>query len=64
MTYRLAQGKTVVGIGQPQVALGIDGWIRFRVNTPLRKGAAYTLTVDANDVSGNTLRRTLSVRGT
>ena len=64
VTYRLAQGKTVVAIGQPQVALGIDGWIRFRVNTPLRKGASYTLTVDANDVNGNTLRRTLSLRGT
>jgi hypothetical protein len=63
VTYRLTQGRTTRVIQQPQVALGIDGWIRFRVDFALRKGATYSLIVDANDVNGNTVHRTLTVKG-
>ena len=64
VTYRLAQGRTTNAIKQPQVALGIDGWIRFRIDFPVRKGATYTLSVDANDVNGRTVRRVLTLKGT
>ncbi len=63
VTYRVAQGRTTYAIKQPQTALGIDGWIRFRVDFPVRKGATYTMTVDANDVHGGTVRRTLTLKG-
>jgi Cellulase (glycosyl hydrolase family 5) len=63
VTYRLAQGRTTYAIRQPQVALGIDGWIRFRVDFAVRKGATYTLSVDANDVNGRTVTRVLTLKG-
>ena len=63
VTWKLAQGKTVRAVKQPQAALAMDGWITFRVDYALQKQATYTLTVDANDVNGLTLRRTLTLKG-
>jgi len=63
VTWKLAQGKTVRATGQPQVPLGSDGWISFRVNYAVKKNTTYTLTVDANDVNGLTVRRTLTLKG-
>jgi len=63
VTWRLAQGKTVRAVKQPQAALATDGWITFRVDYAVKKGATYTLSVDANDLNGLTLRRTLTVKG-
>jgi hypothetical protein len=63
ITYRLNQGKASVAVAQPEVALGVDGWVSFRVNYALRKGVTYTLTADANDVNGLTARRVLTVKG-
>jgi Cellulase (glycosyl hydrolase family 5) len=64
ITYRLMQGSRPIAVEQPQSLLGIDGWTRFRVDTALRKGATYTLTVEANDINGNKLRRVLTLKGT
>jgi Cellulase (glycosyl hydrolase family 5) len=63
VTYRLIRGSSSVAIQQPQVAYGIDGWIRFSVDYPVRKGTTYTLRVDANDVYGMQVRRTLTIKG-
>jgi hypothetical protein len=63
VTYKLSSSPTVAAIGQPQVRLGIDGWIKFRVDYAVRKGKTYTLSVDANDVNGLTVRRTLTIKG-
>ena len=63
VTWKLAQGKTVRATGQPQVPLGSDGWISFRVNYAVKKNTTYTLSVDANDVNGLTVRRTLTLKG-
>ena len=64
VTWKLSQGKTVRATKQPRVPLGSDGWISFKLDFAVKAKTTYTLTVDANDVNGNTLRRTLSVRGT
>ena len=63
ITWKLTQGRGVVAVKQPQVALGIDGWVTFKVDYPLKKKTTYTLTVDANDVNGLTTRRVLSLTG-
>ena len=63
LTYKLTQGRTALIVAQPQTTLGIDGWIRFRVNYPMRKGITYGLEVNANDVNGVTVLRKLTVKG-
>jgi hypothetical protein len=64
VTYRLTQGARPITVEQPQSLLGVDGWIRFRVDHAVRKGATYRLAVEANDINGNKLRRVLTLRGT
>jgi hypothetical protein len=64
VTYKLMNGKSAVAIKQPQTTLGIDGWISFKVDYPLKKKTTYTLSVDANDVNGMTVHRTLTLKGT
>jgi hypothetical protein len=64
ITYRLTQGTRPITVEQPQAQLGVDGWIRFRVDHALQKGATYTMVVEANDINGNKLRRTLTLKGT
>jgi hypothetical protein len=63
VNYRLMQGRSVVAGQQPEVRLGVDGWIRFRVDYPVRKRASYSLVVEANDVNGGVTRRVLTIRG-
>jgi hypothetical protein len=63
ITWTLRQGRVVRAVQQPEVALGADGWVTFRVNYPLRKRTTYTLTVDANDINGLTARRVLTLKG-
>jgi hypothetical protein len=63
VTYRLMRGSSAVAIKQPQVGLGADGWIRFRVDYPVRKGLTYSLRVEANDVNGLVTNRVLTIRG-
>jgi hypothetical protein len=63
ITWRLMRGTSVVAVQQPQVRLGVDGWVTFRLTYPLRKGTSYTLTADANDANGLTLRRVLTLTG-
>ena len=64
ITYRLMQGTRPITVEQPQSLLGVDGWIRFRLDRALQKGATYTMAVEANDINGNKLRRTLTLKGT
>jgi hypothetical protein len=63
ITYKVSASPTVVAIGQPQVRLGIDGWVKFRIDYAVKKGTTYTVTVDANDVNGKTVKRTLTIKG-
>jgi hypothetical protein len=63
ITWKLLQGRTTRAVQQPQLALGVDGWVTFRVNYALRKKATYVLSVEANDVNGLTTRRTLTLKG-
>ena len=63
VNYKLKVGSKVVGIGQPQTVLGVDGWIRFKVQTAIAKGSTYILSVEPNDVNGTVLNRTLTLKG-
>ena len=62
VTYRLLQGTSAVAIDQPRVPLGADGWIRFRVDYALKSRTTYSLVVEANDINGLKVRRTLTIR--
>jgi hypothetical protein len=63
VTWKLVQGKTTRAVAQPQVALGADGWVTFRLTAPLAKRTTYSLLVDANDVNGLTVHRSLTLKG-
>ena len=63
VNYKLKLGSKVVGIGQPQTVLGVDGWIHFKVQTAIAKGSTYILSVAPNDVNGTVLNRTLTLKG-
>jgi len=63
VNYKLKVGSKVVGIGQPQTVLGVDGWIHFKVQTAIAKGSTYILSVEPNDVNGTVLNRTLTLKG-
>lgn len=61
-TARLA-GK-VVAISQPQLALGIDCTVSYRVaGLTVAKGKTYTVSVDANTANGNVAARTITIVG-
>ena len=62
--YRVLDGSRLVLLGQASSALGIDGWISFRVNYPVAKGKTFTVRVEANDINGLTVNRTVTLRGT
>ena len=63
MTWKLVQGKTTRAVAQPQVALGVDGWVTFRLTYAVKKNTTYSLVVDANDVNGLTVHRVLTLKG-
>jgi cellulase (glycosyl hydrolase family 5) len=63
VTWKLSQGKTVRATKQPRVTLGVDGWISFKVDYAVKKKTTYSLSVDANDVNGGSVHRTLTIKG-
>ncbi len=63
VTWKLVQGKTTRAVAQPQVALGVDGWVTFRLTYAVKKSTTYSLIVDANDVNGLTVHRVLTLKG-
>ena len=63
ITWKLLQGRTLRAVAQPQAALGVDGWVTFRLTYALKKKTTYLLVVDANDVNGLTAHRVLTLKG-
>jgi hypothetical protein len=63
VTYKLMLGGSLVGYGQPETALGMDGWVKFKVETAMAKGKTYTLNVTANDINGLVVKHTLTLKG-
>jgi len=59
VTYRIYDRGNLVAIGQPQVPLCADGEVRFLADFAPTAGHTYAVVVDANDIHGNTVGRTL-----
>jgi hypothetical protein len=68
VTYKVIFRGRVVAVGQPELRLPVDGWLRVNIaRFQPRAGRSYTMTVAANDENGNKINRTLtlvSVRST
>jgi hypothetical protein len=62
MTIAVYDGRRVVKTAQPASTIGFDGWVSFRVPVKTVKGHTYYVTIDANDVNGNTLKRSVTIR--
>jgi hypothetical protein len=65
LTSSTKLGGKLVAYSQPQLTLGIDCTVAYRV-TPLTvaKGKTYTVSVEANTKNGDTLSRTITIVGT
>jgi hypothetical protein len=62
MTIAVYDGRKVMKTAQPASTLGYDGWVAFRLPITTVKGHTYYVTIDANDINGNTLKRSITVR--
>lgn len=59
VTYTVWSGNTAIVTQQPVVPLERDGWITLRPEFTPQAGRTYTLTVEANDISGHAVARTI-----
>jgi hypothetical protein len=63
ITYKVFERRRLLVVEQPVVRIALDGWITLRPRfTPLR-GRTYQLQVEAGDVNGNKVQRTLTLIG-
>lgn len=66
LTYRVFRGasqsdQTLIAVDQPESHIDIDGWVTFRAGFTPRLGQTYVVRVEANDVNGIRVQRTLTV---
>lgn len=66
LTYRVFRGatqsdQTLIAVGQPESRIDIDGWVTFRAGFTPRLGQTYVVRVEANDINGIRVQRTLTV---
>jgi Cellulase (glycosyl hydrolase family 5) len=62
MTISVYQGGKLRKTAQPVARLGFDGWVSFRVPIKTTKGRTYLVYIAANDINGNTLKRSVTIR--
>jgi Glycosyl hydrolase catalytic core len=63
VTYKVFQGGRLLTVEQPVTTIGRDGWITIRPRFTPAPGVRYTLEVEAGDVNGNRVQRTLVLVG-
>ncbi len=64
LTSRTTLGGKLVAASQPQLTLGIDCTVTYRVaGLTVAKGKTYTVTADANTAIGGQLKRTITIVG-
>ena len=63
LTYKVFQRGRLLAVEQPLATIGIDGWITIRPRFTPARGVTYTLEVEAGDVNGNKVQRTLTLVG-
>jgi hypothetical protein len=66
MTYRVFRGATqssqaLIAVGQPEARIDVDGWVTFRAGFTPQLRQTYVVRVEANDVNGIRVQRTLTV---
>jgi hypothetical protein len=60
-TVRAFLGSQLLGVSQPSTTLSIDGWASFPVPITPVAGKTYSVAIDVNDASGNTVSRTVTM---
>ena len=63
LTYKVFRRNLLLRVEQPVAPLARDGWITIRPRFVPARGVTYRLEVEAGDVNGNTVRRTLTLVG-
>ncbi len=63
MTISVYDRGKLLKTAQPESTVGLDGWVSFRAPLTTAKGHDYTIYIDANDVNGNTLQRSVVDQG-
>ena len=62
-SVRVMQGTRLVGTSGPSAKLGVDCTISLRAPVTVAKGSTYTVQVNANTVTGNTITRLITLLG-
>ncbi len=62
MTIAVYDGGRVIKTAQPVAAMGPDGWVTFRAPLKTVKGHTYQVTIEAGDVNGNQVHRSVLIR--
>ena len=62
MTIAVYDGRRVLRTAQPIATIGVDGWVSFRVPLKTVKGHNYQVTIEAGDVHGNQVNRSVLIR--
>ena len=62
MTIAVYDGRRVLRTAQPVATIGVDGWVSFRVPLKTVKGHNYQVTIEAGDVHGNQINRSVLIR--
>jgi hypothetical protein len=62
MTIAVYDGRRVLRTAQPVATIGVDGWVSFRAPLKTVKGHNYQVTIEAGDVHGNQVNRSVLIR--
>jgi hypothetical protein len=61
ITYRIFERGRLIEVAQPEVALGRDGWFSFRTHFMPLPGRSYVVRIEAGDIHGNGVVRTVTL---
>jgi hypothetical protein len=64
ITYKVFERGRLLVVEQPVVRIANDNWITLRPRFTPARGRTYVLTVEAGDINGNKVERTLTLIGT
>ena len=62
MTIAVYDGTRVIKTAQPVSTIGMDGWVSFRAPITTVAGHTYVVEITANDVNGDVLKRSVTIR--
>jgi hypothetical protein len=62
MTIAIYDGRRVIKTAQPVATIGVDGWVSFRLPLKTVANHIYNVTIEAGDVHGNQVNRSILIR--